>query len=152
MEPAAETKRMIEREGIEVEFFSGGGTRTYNIDQEIPGFTDLQTGSYIFMGVQYFAIGGKDFSDDHYGDFEPSLTVLTTAISQPAKDSITTDAGTKALAMDRPKSIVKGITGVSYRIFGDEHGQISFEDPSRKIKLGDKVESIWEITASGKPQ
>ena len=74
---------VLEKEGIDVEFFSGGGTGTYNIDHHVDGFTDVQVGSYIFMDVQYLAIGGKDFSDNFYGDFEPSLTVLTTAISQP---------------------------------------------------------------------
>jgi len=142
MEAAAETKRMMEKEGIEVEIFSGGGTGTYNIDNYVPGFTDIQVGSYIFMDVQYLAIGGKDFSDDYYGDFEPSLTVLTTAISQPVKGRITTDAGIKSFAMDGPKPVLKDITGVSYGIRGDEHGEIRLENPSREIKIGDKVEAI----------
>ena len=177
MELAAETKRMIEKEGIELEIFSGGGTGTYNIDHYIPGFTEGQPGSYVFMDVQYLSIGGKDFAGDYYGDFEPSLTILTTAISRPIKDAITVDAGTKALAMERPKPIVKHITGVSYSLSGDEHGKISFENPSREIKIGDKVEliithcdpavnlydyyycirndkveAIWEITGRGKCQ
>ena len=177
MEPAAETVRMIENEGIEVEIFSGGGTGTYNMDHHVAGFTDGQPGSYVFMDTQYLAIGGQDISDEHYRDFETSLTVLTTAISQPVRESITVDAGTKACAMDDPTPIVKGVTGVSYSLSGDEHGKIAFENPSREIKLGDKLEliithcdpavnlydvfhcirgdrleAIWEITGRGKCQ
>ncbi len=177
MEAAAETKRMMEREGIEVEIFSGGGTGTYNIDHYLPGFTDVQVGSYIFMDVQYLAIGGKDFSNDFYGDFKSSLTVLSTAISQPVKGKITVDAGKKTLSTDGPLPVLKDITGVTYKFRGDEHGEIRFENPSREIKIGDKVEiivphcdptvnlydnyycirndkveAIWEITGRGKSQ
>ena len=73
MEPAAETVRMMENEGIAVEVFSGGGTGTYNIDHYLPGFTEGQPGSYVFMDAQYLAIGGREFTDDHYGDFEVSV-------------------------------------------------------------------------------
>ena len=177
MAVAVETKQLLEKEGIEVEIFTGGGTGTYNIDNYIPGFTDVQVGSYIFMDVEYIAIGGKDFSGDFYGDFESSLTVLTTAISQPIKGKITTDAGVKSFATDGPNPVVKDITGLTYGFQGDEHGAIFFDNPSREIKVGnkvevivphcdptvnlydnyycirnDKVETIWEITGRGKSQ
>jgi D-serine deaminase-like pyridoxal phosphate-dependent protein len=177
MAPAAETVRMMEAEGIAVEIFSGGGTGTYNMDHHVPGFTEGQPGSYLFMDAQYLAIGGQDLANGHYGDFEPALTVLTTAISQPVPVSITVDAGTKAVAMDDPTPIVKGATGMSYSLGGDEHGIIAFENPSREIRVGDQVEliithcdpavnlydhyhcvrgdrleAIWEITGRGKCQ
>jgi len=177
METAAETKRMMEKEGIDVEIFSGGGTGSYNIDHELSGFTDVQAGSYIFMDVQYLAIGGKEFPDDHYGDFEPSLTVISTAISQPVKGAITIDAGIKSLSTAGPKPVPKDITGISYGFMGDEHGQLTFDEPSCDITIGDKVElivshcdptvnlydnyycirndrleTIWEISGRGKSQ
>jgi D-serine deaminase-like pyridoxal phosphate-dependent protein len=177
MAPAAETVRMLEAEGIPVEIFTGGGTGTYNMDHHVLGFTDGQPGSYVFMDTQYLAIGGQDTSVEHYRDFEPSLTVLTTAISKPVEESITVDAGTKATAMDDPTPLVKGVTGVSYSLSGDEHGKIALENPSREIKLGDKLEliithcdpavnlydqyhcirddrleAVWEITGRGKSQ
>jgi len=142
MAPAAETVRMLRAEGIPVEIFTGGGTGTYNMDHHVPGFTDGQPGSYVFMDTQYMAIGGRDTTHEHYRDFEPSLTVLTTAISKPVAESITVDAGTKAVAMDDPTPIVRGVNGVSYSLAGDEHGKIAFENPSRQIELGDKLELI----------
>jgi D-serine deaminase-like pyridoxal phosphate-dependent protein len=142
MTPAAETVRMLEADGIPVEIFSGGGTGTYNLDHHVPGFTEGQPGSYLFMDTQYLAIGGQDTPTGQYTDFEPSLTVLTTAISKPVEESITVDAGTKACAMDDPPPVVKGITGVSFSIAGDEHGIIAFENPSSEIHLGDKLELI----------
>jgi 3-hydroxy-D-aspartate aldolase len=79
--------------------------------------------------------------------------------------------------MDDPTPLVKGVTGVSYSLSGDEHGKIALENPSREIKLGDKLEliithcdpavnlydqyhcirddrleAVWEITGRGKSQ
>ena len=57
------------------EIFSGGGTGTYNIQHLVPGFTDVQVGSYLFMDMQYLAIGSED-GDPVYKDFGRSLTVV----------------------------------------------------------------------------
>jgi len=140
MEKAAESKHLIEKEGIHVEIFTGGSTGTYNINHNVPGFTDVQPGSYIFMDVEYLAMGGKDSPENLFEDFIPSLTVLATAISQPVKGTITVDAGVKSFATDGPNPVLKGISGISYEFMGDEHGRLTFKNPSREIKIGDKVE------------
>jgi D-serine deaminase-like pyridoxal phosphate-dependent protein len=142
MEKALESIHLIEKEGIHVEIFTGGGTGTYNINHNVPGFTDVQPGSYVFMDAEYLAIGGKDSPENLFDDFKPSLTVLATAISQPLKGKITVDAGMKAFATDGPNPVLKGITGISYEFMGDEHGGLTFENPSCEIKIGDKVEFI----------
>ena len=79
-----------------------GGTGTFDIDCDLEGVTDLQVGSYCFMDVQYRAIGDAD--SDVFDYFEPSLFVLTTAISQPVPDLITSPqrpGGTFTLLVDR---------------------------------------------------
>src|SRR5207245_1075894 len=47
--PNVETFEAMKKAGLNLEIFSGGGTGTYNIMQLIPGFTDVQVGSYVFM-------------------------------------------------------------------------------------------------------
>src|SRR5262249_18301496 len=42
LEQALETKALIEKRGIPVEMMTGGSTGSYNIDCDIPGFTELQ--------------------------------------------------------------------------------------------------------------
>ena len=74
-----------------------------------------------------------------FDDFRPSLLVLATAISQPAKGRITIDAGYKAFATDHEAPVLRDIEGVTYRWAGDEHGILQFKDPSREIAVGDKV-------------
>ena len=64
----------MKKAGLNTEIFSGGGTGTYNIQHLVPGFTDVQVGSYVFMDMQYLAIGRED-GGPVYDDFASSLTV-----------------------------------------------------------------------------
>ena len=172
---AVETKRLLEKEGFEVPVLSVGGTGTYNIDCDIPGVTDVQVGSYLFMDVNYRNVGGAGGSI--FDDFRPSLLVLATAISQPVRGRITLDAGYKAFATDQEPPELLEVTGVPYRWGGDEHGILEFKAPSREIRLGDKllliashcdptvnlydrfyafreeqVEEIWPVAGRGRSQ
>ncbi len=139
--PAAETKVLMERSGLNTEIFSGGGTGTYNIDHETPGLTDIQVGSYVFMDAQYLAIGGAT-DPNVYSDFAPSLTILTTVLNSQYEGQVTTDAGAKACTINQPWPIVKGETGMTYRSGSDEFGTLRYDNPSRTYRVGDKLELI----------
>ncbi|MBF83940.1 MAG: alanine racemase [Acidobacteria bacterium] len=141
MSPAAETFSMMQQSGLNVEIFSGGGTGTYNIDHATPGFTDIQSGSYVFMDASYLGIGGQD-NDEVYSDFKPSLTILTTVVNAQYEGRATTDAGAKSCTINRPWSIVVGETGMSYTSGSDEYGTIRYENPSRVYQAGDRLELI----------
>jgi 3-hydroxy-D-aspartate aldolase len=173
----AETFQTMKKAGLNMEIFSGGGTGTYNIMHEVPGFTDLQVGSYLFMDMQYLAIGSEN-GDEVYTDFAPSLTVLTTVLNNRFEGRLTTDAGAKALTLNTPPAGVIGEPGMVYSAGSDEFGGIRFTTPpSKAYKIGDilelivphcdpavneydqmygirkdKVEVVWEITARGKSQ
>jgi D-serine deaminase-like pyridoxal phosphate-dependent protein len=138
---AIDTKALLERNGIAVKTLTGGGTGTFDIDCDVPGMTDLQVGSYLFMDVQYRMIG--DVDGELFDTFEPSLTVLATAISQPVPQLITIDAGFKAFAHEpeaRPQ--FKDRAGLEYFYGGDEHGICAFKDETHTLALGDKAELI----------
>ncbi|HUP51806.1 MAG TPA: DSD1 family PLP-dependent enzyme [Longimicrobiales bacterium] len=139
--PAAETRALMERAGLDTGIFSGGGTGTYNIDHETPGLTDVQVGSYVFMDAQYLEIGGAS-DPEIYSDFQPSLTILSTVLNSQYAGQVTTDAGAKACTINQPWPIVKGETGMSYRSGSDEFGMLRYEDPSRTYLVGDKLELI----------
>lgn len=141
MGPVIESFRQMQRAGLPAEIMSGASTGTYNIDPAFDGMTEMQAGSYVFMDVDYRKIGGQGGAV--YDDFQPALTVLATVISKNHEDRATTDAGLKAFATDRkfgPE--VLGVEGVGYRFGGDEHGILELENPSREIRLGDKVELL----------
>jgi D-serine deaminase-like pyridoxal phosphate-dependent protein len=147
MTPVLDTYRRLQQLGMPLELMSGGSTGTYNIDTTLgsPGrgeMTELQVGSYVFMDVEYRAIGGQ--TGAVYEDFAPSLSVMATVISKSYDDRATTDAGIKAFTTDKPKHLpeIKGATGVTLSYGGDEHGILNFNNPSREFRLGDRVEFI----------
>jgi D-serine deaminase-like pyridoxal phosphate-dependent protein len=138
---ALDTKALLERSGIAVRTLTGGGTGTYDIDCDVPGMTDLQVGSYLFMDVQYRMIGDAD--GELFDTFEPSLTVLATAISQPVPQLITIDAGFKAFAHEpNAPPQFKDRAGLTYFYGGDEHGICAYTSDARALALGDKAELI----------
>ena len=175
-EPSVRTYESMKRSGLNTEIFSGGGTGTYNIMTRVPGFTDLQVGSYIFMDAQYLEIGGES-NDALYTDFAPSLTVVTTVLNTYFPGRLTTDAGAKALTLNTPEAIVIGESGFAYNAGSDEFGVIRYETANKRYKVGDalelivphcdpvvneydqiyatrkdRVEAIWPITARGHSQ
>jgi D-serine deaminase-like pyridoxal phosphate-dependent protein len=171
-----ETRERMARAGLSTAIFSGGGTGTYSVQHLTPGFTDVQVGSYVFMDMQYLAIGSED-GDPVYRDFEPSLTVVGTILNNRFPGRLTTDAGAKALTINTPRPGVVGEPGMDYNAGSDEFGVIRYTEASRSYKMGDriemivphcdpvvnlydqiyavrgeKVEAVWPVTARGKSQ
>ena len=141
MQPAVETRRLIEKSGIECNLLTGGSTGTYNIDSEIDGITELQPGSFLFMDVDYNRIGGQDGAV--YRDFRNSLTVLTTVVSKPSDKEAVVDGGLKAFSTDKPFTPeAKGIEGLVFAWGGDEHGKLNLAKASRPLNVGDRLEFI----------
>ena len=176
IEENARTRELMKQAGLTTEIFSGGGTGTYSMQHLVPGFTDVQVGSYIFMDMQYLAVGSED-GHPVYSDFEPSLTVLATILNNRFAGRLTTDAGAKALTLNTPRAGVIGEPGMDYNAGSDEFGVITFTGASKTYKMGDRleliaphcdpvvnlydylygirndrVESVWEITARGHSQ
>jgi 3-hydroxy-D-aspartate aldolase len=140
MGQAVETRRMLDRAGIECRLLSCGSTGTYNIDSEIEGVTELQPGSFMFMDLDYNRIGGQEGAV--YRDFRNALTVITTVVSRRT-DAAIVDGGFKAFSTDRPFTPeLKGIEGVTYAWAGDEHGRLDLSKAPSDIKLGDRLEFI----------
>jgi D-serine deaminase-like pyridoxal phosphate-dependent protein len=172
---AARTFERMKASGLNAEIFSGGGTGTYNIMTKVPGYTDVQVGSYVFMDAQYLEIGNE--KGEIFTDFAPSLTVMTTIVNTYFPNRITTDAGTKSLTLNKPDPIVIGEPGFRYTAGSDEFGTIQYETATKTYKTGeklelivphcdpvvnlydvfygvrnDKVEAVWPVTARGKSQ
>jgi D-serine deaminase-like pyridoxal phosphate-dependent protein len=139
--PSLDTYERMKKSGLNTEIFSGGGTGTYNILPKVRGVTDVQVGSYIFMDCQYIEIGGES-NEEVYTDFAPSLTVVTTVLNTYFPNSLTTDAGAKALTLNKPGPWVVGEKGFTYNAGSDEFGVIRYETAQRSYKVGDKLELI----------
>jgi D-serine deaminase-like pyridoxal phosphate-dependent protein len=139
MAPLMETRTLFEQARLPVEIVAGGSTGTYNIDVELPGLTELQSGSYCVMDLDYRRIGGRD--GEALTDFEMALTVVATVVSVPTADRAMVDAGLKAFSTDRPfppEPVER--PGITYEFAGDEHGRLTVTDPSRAPRLGERIE------------
>jgi 3-hydroxy-D-aspartate aldolase len=141
LEENVKTFEMLKSAGLNTEIFSGGGTGTYSVQHLAPGITDVQVGSYIFMDMQYLAIGSED-GDPVYKDFAPSLTVVATVLNNRFPGRLTTDAGAKALTLNVPHAGVIGEPGMDYNAGSDEFGSLTFKEASKSYKLGDRLEMI----------
>jgi len=141
IEANAGTREKMHHAGLSTEIFSGGGTGTYSIQHLVPGFTDVQVGSYLFMDMQYLAIGSED-GNAVYQDFEPSLTVLATIVNNRFPGRLTTDAGAKALTLNTPHAGVIGEPGMDYNAGSDEFGSITFKEAAKTYQMGDRLELI----------
>ena len=143
IEPNVRVREAMHKAGLDTEIFSGGGTGTYNLQHLVPGFTDIQVGSYLFMDMQYLAIGRED-GGPVYDDFASSLTVVGTVVNNRFPGRLTTDAGAKALTLNTPRAGVIGEPGADYNAGSDEFGVITFPNggPARTWKIGDRIEMI----------
>jgi D-serine deaminase-like pyridoxal phosphate-dependent protein len=135
---ALQTRDLLRQKGHNIEILSGASTGTYNIDSHIQGMTEMQSGSYVFMDVEYRKIGGQ--SGSVYEDFAPALCVLSTVVHRSGQKAIV-DAGLKAFSTDRPFGPEPfGIDGVNYEFAGDEHGRLVLNGGD--VRLGEKLRFI----------
>jgi 3-hydroxy-D-aspartate aldolase len=172
--PLMATRTLLERAGLPVDIVAGGSTGTYDIDSELSGLSELQSGSYCVMDIDYRRIGGR--TGDSLTDFEMALTVTTTVVSVPTAQRAIVDGGLKAFSTDKPfppEAVER--PGLAYEFAGDEHGRLVIKDPDRPIRLADRieffpphcdptfnlydrvyavrgqeVEAVWEIAARGR--
>ena len=63
IQPNAEMFARLKKAGLNAGNLQRRRKGTYNIMHQTPGFTDVQVGSYLFMDMQYLAIGGQDGSE-----------------------------------------------------------------------------------------
>ena len=126
--------------GHALRIITGCGTGTYDIDCDVAEVTDLQVGSYVFMDQQYIDVGGR--SGPRLDDFEVSLTVATTAISQPVSGMITVDCGFKGFASESIPPTAIDLPDAKYRFAGDEHGMLILGQGAQEPLLGKRINFV----------
>jgi D-serine deaminase-like pyridoxal phosphate-dependent protein len=131
MEALANTRKLVESSGIQVEIVSCGGTGDYSIAGDYAGVTENQGGSYLLMDTWYAPFAP---------DFRVALSVLVTVISKTAGERVVVDAGCKVISGERGLPMVKGIAGLRLKALHAEHAPIEILDPALAIEVGDKIE------------
>jgi len=130
----SEILQSLESRNIDCEIVTGGGTGTYDIDVEVERLTDLQVGSYVFMDQEYRLIGSRQH--EFFEDFDVSLTVACSTISQPRSGAITVDGGYKSFASETVEPVALDIPGSRFKFAGDEHGVLLLQKGEQEVELG----------------
>lgn len=127
--------------GLPPEIVTGGGTGTHAIDGQEGPFTEIQAGSYVFMDAEYRDI---EYGDTQDWPFHDALFVQTAVISTNVGGSVTTDAGTKAFALNGPKPriVTPDLTDATYEYSGDEHGRVRLAPGIAQPRLGARIECV----------
>ncbi len=109
---AIDTKALIEKDGIEVQIVSGGASSTYQTVGAIPGFKEVQAGTYPTMDWRYREITSE---------FDIALSILARVISAPA-DRAVLDFGVKGAGGEFGPPRIKGAPEVEVSHFmSEEH-------------------------------
>ncbi|KZM18664.1 hypothetical protein ST47_g10118 [Ascochyta rabiei] len=127
-----DTAEAFRKQGHQIDVVTTGGTGTAEFCVTVPGVTEVQPGSFLFMDTDYRNAVGTKYSN--------SLTILATVISKQGPKSITIDAGLKSLTTDSGLAECKTL-GYTYGVLGDEHGSLSWTDGA-DLKIGDRVEMV----------
>ena len=127
--------------GFEVGIVTGSGTGTHEIDAGAKVFTELQVGSYVFCDVDYDRVM---LTADGSRRFVDALFVLARVVSNRHREFVTTDAGSKAFAMDGPPPVIAaGVPeGAAYSMFGDQFGRITLPRGCNGLALGTMVKCV----------
>ncbi|WP_368344195.1 3-hydroxy-D-aspartate aldolase BhcC [Pelagovum sp. HNIBRBA483] len=159
--------------GLECDIVGGGGTGSYYFEGTSGVYNELQCGSYAFMDADYGRILDEKGNRIDDGEWENALFILTSVMSHAKAEKAIVDAGLKAQSVDSGLPVIYGRTDVKYIKCSDEHGVV--EDlngvlkVNDKLKLvpghcdptcnvhdwyvglrGDKVETLWPVSARGK--
>ncbi|CAE7025798.1 hypothetical protein P3342_005656 [Pyrenophora teres f. teres] len=135
MRVLVDTAEALRRDDHDIQVVTTGGTGTAEFCAEVPGVTEVQPGSFLFMDSDYRnAIGGARYKQ--------SLTIFSTVISKQGDSIVTIDAGLKSLTTDSGLAECK-TPGYTYGVLGDEHGSLEWkEGEAEELKVGDRVEMV----------
>jgi D-serine deaminase-like pyridoxal phosphate-dependent protein len=136
----ARTLEALKAAGLEPEIVSGGSTPTLWRSHEMPGLTEIRSGSCIYFDREALDVGVARSEDLAY-------TVLATVVSTSVPGHAVVDAGSKALAresrgaadgfgilLDRPEVVVSSVS--------EEHGVLDLSRTEWRPRIGERVQVV----------
>lgn len=133
METLTSTAEALRKAGFDIKVVTTGGTGTAEFCATVPGVTELQPGSFIFMDTDYRNAVGTFYSN--------SFTILSTVVSKQGERAVTIDSGLKSLTTDSGLAECRD-PRYTYGVLGDEHGSLTWDEGTPSLAVGDRVEMI----------
>ena len=134
-----ETRALLEKDKIQIERVSGGGSPSMWQSHLHPDVTEHRAGIYVYGDRLTLRSGAVTL--DHC-----ALRVHATVVSRPTPERGVLDAGSKSLSSD-----LHGLDGYGYiceypdaKIYAlsEEHGHVDFSACARKPEIGERVSII----------
>jgi D-serine deaminase-like pyridoxal phosphate-dependent protein len=138
-ERLARALEALRSNGLDPDIVSGGSTPTLWRSHEVPGMTEIRSGSCIFFDREALDVGVAAMDDLAY-------TVLATVVSTAVPGRAVVDAGSKALAkegrggdgfgilLDRPEVVVAALS--------EEHGVLDLSNTDWTPRVGERVRIV----------
>jgi len=134
-ETSIKINKLKEKFNIFSPIITGVGTGCFDLEVSENVYDEIQVGSYAFMDAHYTSLK-HDNKLNNTNDFENSLFVLSSVMSNAINKQAVVDAGLKSIAVDSglPKVFA---SNVDYLKCSDEHGIIN--DPENSLNINDKL-------------
>lgn len=166
LQPLLETRARIEQAGIAVSLVSAGNTSNYEVVGDMDGITEVPLGTYALLDARY---------SQYCPQLRPAARILTTVTSRPQADTAITDAGQKAVSVDRGLPVAAQLPGATVTSLSAEHCRLHLhENTTGALPLGaklwlipqdigtcvnlydyihavrdDRLEAVWRVAARG---
>ncbi len=137
---ARSTRDALKNAGFECLYIGGAGSGTYAIEGQSGVYNELQTGSYLFMDLDYAKLRGP--SGAPLGDWQHSLFVLATVMSRPEPARAICDAGLKSVSIDSGPPALAGNARAEWVRGGDDHSGWLYADAGEAPAIGEKIRII----------
>lgn len=131
---AVDTKKQIEKTGIEVPLVVASGTKGFDATDQVDGVTEVSPGTWIFWDSGY----GENLAFP----FNWAALVVSRVISTPADDLITLDAGSKGINPDVPAPHFRALNldgELEFLVRNEEHQLIRLEPGVKRPNVGDVI-------------
>jgi 3-hydroxy-D-aspartate aldolase len=138
MQVAADAKRAIKEQGIEVDEVVVGGTPTAKISGKQDVVTQITPGEYIYYGYDHVETGICKMD-------EIALSIYCTVMSKPTEDRAVIDGGLKTFDFDQGEFPRLRDESLKAKLisFSEEHGVLNLEDEkAKRVQIGDRLEFV----------
>lgn len=131
-----DTRQLLERAGVDVQVVSVGSTASYDSVGSMSGVTEVAAGTYALMDARYCRA---------LPQLSPAAKIVTTVTSRPEPTTAITDAGQKAVSVDRGLPEVADFPDATASSLSAEHCRLQLTSAGdQALRPGSKV---WLIPA-----
>lgn len=125
-----DTRELLERAGLTVQVVSAGNTTNYETVGTMTGVTEIPAGVYVLLDARHAP---------YCPQLTPAARVMTTVTSRPEPETVITDAGQKAVSVDRGLPVPVDLPQATVTSLSAEHCRLQLAGAADQIQLGAKL-------------